>query len=342
MTTTTKKKRIDKIEGQLTPKQWAISLADEMQKYPSQVAFFSSFGPVLEELPWMKPFPAFDKLAEEKYPGKNSEDIRAKNQLTEKLSREYQVLKLLILDTNEIIQNRIGRAGLEAALKLSTLQTIILQDAFARTASKAAEWIEQYKTEDQDDEEERQIMLKELAAYTEVSYAERASDSLPIGNIRIKFPTVIELWVRDAVLVISDIFRHKAAVQIVQDKYFDGHPILYRNVVDDLEKTIRVVEDAVATLNEYLKTRRELFETEWNQEALEEDGITSAIPGEREGRLAIDIDDIRDRVNKRSATTLANEWANNAKMKGRLGPVMSYEAGQEFLDHYFNKPTGGA
>jgi hypothetical protein len=48
---------------------------------------------------------------------------------------------------------------------LAKLETIILQDSFGRTARKAAEWVQEYKPYDSDEEENRQIMLRELAAF---------------------------------------------------------------------------------------------------------------------------------------------------------------------------------
>ena len=44
MNNTAKSKRLDKIELQLTPKQWAIRLADEMRRYPSQKDFLKAIG----------------------------------------------------------------------------------------------------------------------------------------------------------------------------------------------------------------------------------------------------------------------------------------------------------
>ena len=38
MTTTTAHKRLDEIETHLTPKEWAIRLADEVRKYPDALA----------------------------------------------------------------------------------------------------------------------------------------------------------------------------------------------------------------------------------------------------------------------------------------------------------------
>ena len=42
MINSAKSKRLDKIDLQLTPKQWAIRLADEIRRYPSLEAFRES------------------------------------------------------------------------------------------------------------------------------------------------------------------------------------------------------------------------------------------------------------------------------------------------------------
>jgi hypothetical protein len=44
MNNTAKSKRLDKIELRLTPKQWAIRLADEMRRYPSQGEFMKAIA----------------------------------------------------------------------------------------------------------------------------------------------------------------------------------------------------------------------------------------------------------------------------------------------------------
>ena len=193
MTMSSKTKRLEAVEVQLTPKEWAIRLADEMRKDGMEF--------ILKDASAFKAFHSLRKQAEEKYPGNKPEDVSARNRLYRDLSIEFHALKKMTGKINEEIQKRAEVGGLEAALKISTLQTIILQDAFGRTARKAADWIELVKTEDKDDEENRQVMLNELGAFTHVDFSERISDSLPIGDIKIRFPTVIERWVRDAVVI---------------------------------------------------------------------------------------------------------------------------------------------
>ncbi len=315
MTKATTTKRLGEIETKLTPKEWAIMLADEVRKYPT---FDDAIKAELKTTPdkaitQQKPFRALMAQAEERHPGKKPEDMAAYNQLSGKLWTDFTTLRTVIFSINIDVSRSLEIYGLKAALKMSTLQTLVLQDAFGRTAKKAALWVEEYKTADKDEEENRQIMLQELAAYTDVSFAEKAADSLPLGaGLRMRFPTPIEEWVQDIIELIVNVYSRMAAVQIIQDKYFDGHAILAHDVEAELEGTLKMIEDGAVTFNEYLKTRETLFKVEWDEED-QEDGFASAIPGEREGKLTIDLEAIKQRARGRQVKALAAKWIKEAK-----------------------------
>lgn len=132
MTASSKIKRLDEIESQLTPKEWAIRLADEMRKAgdKDQSAAVKAFEALLK-----RAMSAISKQVEEKHPGKKPEDVRAGAALHRALQTDFHALKKLLGQVNEDIRDQAEKAGLEAALKISTLQTIILQDAFVREPS---------------------------------------------------------------------------------------------------------------------------------------------------------------------------------------------------------------
>jgi hypothetical protein len=311
MTTSSKAKRLDEVEGNLTPKGWAVRLQDEFQKTAGKNPSTKQEFLQIQKL-FSAAFDALSKQAEEKIPGHRPEDIRARNIMKQGLVIEFHALKKLAGSVNEEILNRAALAGLDAALKISTLQTIVLQDAFSRTARKATEWIEDIKTSDEGDESNKLIMLDELGAYTEVSLAEKVTDSLPIGNLRLRFPTVVDNWIKAAVFLIEDLYGYQAAVKVIQDKFFDGHPVLYPPAADGLKRAIQEVEDAVHTFNEYLDIRNRLFKAEWDDEDERQDGLTSAIPGEREGLLKINLEMVASAA-IRTGKDLAKEWAKKAK-----------------------------
>jgi len=325
MTKATTTKRLGEIETKLTPKEWAIMLADEVRKYPT---FDDAIKAELKTTPdkaitQQKPFRALMAQAEERHPGKKPEDMAAYNQLSGKLWTDFTTLRTVIFSINIDVSRSLEIYGLKAALKMSTLQTLVLQDAFGRTAKKAALWVEEYKTADKDEEENRQIMLKELAAYMDVSFAEKAADSLPLGaGLRMRFPTPIEEWVKDIIELIVNVYSRMAAVQIIQDKYFDGHAILAHDVEAELEGTLKMIEDGAVTFNEYLKTRETLFKVEWDEED-QEDGIASAIPGEREGQLFINLEAIKQRAKGRQVKALAEYWIKESKEKTLEAALMA-------------------
>lgn len=309
MTTTAKFKRLDIVESQLTPKEWAIRLADEGMKLK---AYDSAGGLKIIRPLVNQAFSALSKQAEEKHPGNKPEDIRARRQLHQALQIEFHTLKKLQALVNEAINDRAEKAGLEAALKISSLQTIILQDAFGRTARKAAGWIKVYETEGKDEEENRQIMLDELQAYMDVDFGEKASDSIPLLDMRIRFPSIIENWVKDAKELIRDAYRHDAAAGYIQLNVFDDHPILFPSSRVRMERTIHAIEDAAGTFNDYLAVRADLFKADWEDEEENEGGHVTAIPGEREGTLKIDLEKIQLEAVK-LAKDLAKEWMKKAR-----------------------------
>ena len=311
---TSPKERLGKLEGQLTPKELAINLADDMRKHSSANEFIKAIAnSTYREAPFIRPFSALAEQAEVLFPGKNPDEIRARNKLSNKLHMEVHALLGLITKINESIANKMEVAGVKAALELSTLETLIMQDAFGWIARKVALWVTAYKTADADQEEERQVMLEELAACMNASFGERLSDSLPpeTGD-RLSLRSLLERWVSNATKLIADVFAHKAAIQVLEETYFDGHPILFQDVEARLTETIKTMEDAVTTLNDYLKTRADLFKVEWDQEA-REDRIASGMPGEREGQLAMDIGAIQNQAGKHLAGDIANKWVKDAR-----------------------------
>ena len=312
-------KRLDAAEVALTPKEWAIRMVDAFRKSPTRKGFYQDHAPSTDSPEDIgRASTALVDQAESRYPGKKPEDARARYKLANALQVEYRVLFRLAINVNEEVAKTAEVNGLKAALKLANLEKIVRQDAFGRTARKAAEWVQEYKAADADEEENRQIMLKELDAYTDVYLGETWADSLPLpGGGRLRFPSAVEEWIADVVATAAETLAHRAAVKTIQDKYFDGHPVLFQDTEANLDAAIKALEDGIATFNDYLKTRAELFKADWEVEEESEDGITSAIPGEREGKLTIDIARVRKMADLRGGR-LAGEWVALAKFEGKV------------------------
>ena len=285
MTKTQKPKQANAIEtwpGPIptTPKEWSIWMVDQIRwKNPSEIDF-------------NKPFKA----------------------LKDKADRlEYATLIEFVFMINSITKSDVKIHGMEAELKLSQLGSIVLQDAFGRTARKAVEWVEEYKPADPQEDENRQAMILELKAYADLNHGEKWSDSIPLGtNVRFRFPSAFEECSDEVLTLTAGVFMHHAAIQAIQFQKFDGHSILFKNVEDGLNRAIQSLNTNVQIFNYYLKTRAALFEDEWKTDEEENEGISTAIPGEREGRLTINIKQIEE-GSKHKAKAIASLWFKTAK-----------------------------
>jgi hypothetical protein len=283
MTTGTRQKRLDRIEVQLTPKEWAIRMAQEIRQLPSGLAYARALAEGYVQDLKSKAYCALRQQAEERHPGKRPENISACTKYKRNLHMELHALEMLMAQVNEAISVKADNAMLEVALNLAKLHALILQDAFGRTAGKAAQWAEAHKPSSGREERVRHELIKELYNYCDAD-----------GRL----PWLIESCRQDMIAPFADIFHYQAAVQMVQDKCFDGHPILWQDVEAGLVEAIKILEDGVAIFNDYLSI------------------------GERKGISVIDIDAIRSR---QDGSELANQWIKIAKYYGILG----YLEGQE-------------
>jgi len=111
-------------------------------------------------------------------------------------------------------------------------------------------------------------------------------------------------------MLLVDVYAQKAAVHAVEQKQFDGHPMLFRDVEARLDETIKTIEDTVVIFNEYLKIRPSLLRTERDQG--NRDGIASAIPESGEGYREMDIQGLQRRATDR-AVAIADQWVEEAQ-----------------------------
>jgi hypothetical protein len=304
-----KQERLDRIELQLTPKEWAVSLADEMRLHSCQADFLKAIAKgTYRGLPYVKPFYALNEQVEASVPGSTPEDVKTRNQLARQLRTEFHALKVLIATVNEIMTRKAETIGLKVALKPSTIHSMILQDAFGRTSRRADDWIKENNASKLN-EEECQSLLIELAAFTIVSFAATSSDGLPLYGVRLRLHSLIEGWADETTMLIMDILAHQTAVQAIQEKYFDAHPILFRDVEAKVTKTIQTVHEAVAIFNEYLQDCAGAIPDRGLQE--QHDGVSPAT-WDHDAHLAIDVEAIQKEAGM-AADRLAEKWVRDAK-----------------------------
>jgi hypothetical protein len=289
MTTSSGQKRVDECEIYLSPKEWAIRLAQDMREHASEADFMKTAAQLpYREWPWLKPFFKLAEQAKEHHPGKSPEDHEHLVRLNEKLRTDFHALKKLINRTNKTIRNKAETVQLKAALKLSLLQGVILREAFGRTARTASKWI---KKNNADADVETPSALKQLDAYINMS-----SPSLP---------SLIEMLADDLTMLVIDISSHKIAVHKVQEQYFDAQPILFRDIETQLSRAVKATTDAVDTLNAYLKTRTELAKHDTTHKRK----TKLATCTEQTSHLGINLESLN---NMAAGLVPVNEWMRNS------------------------------
>lgn len=239
MSTSAAKTRLSNVEGLLTPQQWAIRIVDAIRRHPSlgdfTVAEIRAGSSMIHEAQ-----AALVKKVEAMYSGRK--EYTERRAAMKHTSIAFETLKNLIFGVNSTVDSRTGRARTEVALKLQTLQTIILRDAFGRTADHAATWIKSKAGRGSKDAAHQAQLLGELAAY-----ADQGND--------IAFLSTAEMWADSIQALAFDLIYHKAAIAQIQDAYFDGHEILAVDIEEDLDSAIEIVRQAAAQYNEYRTAR---------------------------------------------------------------------------------------
>jgi len=325
-------KRLDNIEVELTPKEWAIRLADERRAHSSENDFLKDMAKrTYRESPYVKPFYALILQARKRHPGEKRQDICIQQRLDRKLRQEFHALKTLINDANETIKIKSETNRLKSRAQAGQLQNLILQDAFARTVEKTAIWLEQHETARAVEAEERHLIIEELAEFTIA------------GEPRLRLSSLIQDWADDMAMLATETLAFKAAVQFVQEQYFDGHPILSRDIEGALETTIRMILDVIATFNEYLKTRANLLGRSGNEKERSEDEIVPIKCGEQEVSLfTIDVEAIRDRPSKMMLVDrIVAGWVTGAKDKAVADILEETGEHQAFVWKRFTEKVEG-
>lgn len=131
MTIASEQKRIDDIEIYLSPKEHGIQLVQEMRKYPNDREFLEAVMTTeYRDCIYFKPLSKLTQQAEARYPGKSPQDMSLRIQLDRKLRIEFQELKLLVKNINDIVKEKAKTIALLAAVEISYLATLIKEDCF--------------------------------------------------------------------------------------------------------------------------------------------------------------------------------------------------------------------
>ncbi|HUI05548.1 MAG TPA: hypothetical protein VL486_00930 [Verrucomicrobiae bacterium] len=154
MTPAATEKRLEKIEIQLTPKEWAIRLADEQRQYPSSVECLRAAGKkTRQEYLVYRGFDALKKQADERHPGNNPSDIQLRSHTYKALRKEYHTLRMIVKVVGLAVAHQMEPLSLRIALRLSQLHALILRDLHQQHSPGAAslaavleDWVDDART----------------------------------------------------------------------------------------------------------------------------------------------------------------------------------------------------
>jgi hypothetical protein len=139
-------------------------------------------------------------------------------------------LKIFICRLNGIIENKAETIMLAVRLQHSRLENLFQKHQFCRVAEAAAACIK--RTAVSHREPPRILEILRSFAYTDPE-------------------SEIESLSNDLAMLTKNTLAHEAALQIAQDRYFDGHSILFRNIEDALKQTIELTTSTVERLNAF-------------------------------------------------------------------------------------------
>jgi hypothetical protein len=232
MTITAISKRIDNLETRLTPKEWAIRIADEIRKYPSQheyLRYLTEHSNINETL-WVKPFAMLKQLSEELYPGKKPFEMQTQRDHTRKLQMEFLVLKSLIHEINTRARQNVEIMKPQFLLQMALLRIHIMGD-IASTH-----------------------FIKESRKKTD-KWQEN-------GNP----PESLEYWQLKTTGWIDEFFTGNELFKTVSELYLDGHPFIFLDIENQLTGIKKIIDEIVSLFNDYIKAVAERFKAENLQE----------------------------------------------------------------------------
>ena len=103
--------------------------------------------------------------------------------------------------------------------------------------------------------ENGKLIMQGIFVY--IGFAELMETSSP-NNPRLRHSLELEKWAENVCMLLMEIAAYKSAVQTIQNDYFEGHAILFKEFESALEMNIEILHDAIAGFNDYRKGPRRL------------------------------------------------------------------------------------
>ena len=113
-------------------------------------------------------------------------------------------------------------------------------------------------------------------------------------------------------MLFVETFALEYAVDLIQEQYFDRHPILFRDVEIQLQESIQQMLHALAIFDEYKGWLSGLNKE--RRPGVQNEAGAGPTPTEApEGHLSLDIETVQMRAKNWLAQGIADEWVKDAK-----------------------------
>jgi hypothetical protein len=222
-------RRLEDVEIYLSPREWAIQLTQQMRLYSNEEDYWTAITKEnYRDCLLIKPLSKFDQQAQAAYPDKS--DIRQRIELSQKLRTEFQELKIFISNLNGITHHMTDSVVLAASEQSWRLENLFLENRFCRVAHAVVAWIRRTERD-----EEAEVILRMLTYFT---YVPNSASQL-------------ESFSNDLVQLMKNILALEAGVELAQNLYFDGYPILFRNNEDTLKTSIEFIKSTVERFSQF-------------------------------------------------------------------------------------------
>jgi len=266
-------KRFENIECNLTPKEWAIRIVDEIRSHASEYGFYIAISnyPDKYEIPTVKPYSMMRRQVEKQHPGNRPEVIRERDRVGRKLFGEFHALKLLLFNTNQDMKNKAEIFKLKERILFWMLYTLVLK-------------------------------LKSILNCEAIDDIDSNE-----GDPNSQLQSLVEIFLNYATDLIVESFAYEEATKLIQEKYFDGHPFLYRDIEAILMATSKLIKETVSTFNHCFR------ESESTSTGKGDGGKNgAALQGENGSLLPVDIEKIKESLDRQLISEIAERWAKNA------------------------------
>ena len=259
---TSMKKRVARILTGLTPKQYALIWVDEVRQFNSYAQFSKS---QLREPPaeWLSTTIVENAANATRHQtvhlGPNDEARAVRNAI-----RDVVFLRHVTVGLNDTISGELARLRPQAAAVARMLQLTILHDVVSEDVTDAIRFMERLAgAKSAGASGNVREEFDALAARLQ-RYSLRPAGKKPETDASGLGPAVFLAYlrqvrqIRDAICgLLRKVYTVDSAAQTLSSKYFDGKPILFRNVERALASTHHWVESVVAEYNKFVHNRIE-------------------------------------------------------------------------------------